>query len=292
MVKKLYRRDIGRIRSISRQLPSTVEKRIENEFSKTVSSVNCLKQALESRSEMEIEYVVGDILANFLEGLSHASTGGNTREAARKSMIKKQQRELFVSLGGMDLLLKLISPPFVPADARSIAKERVSRQSDLWNEILVIFREMITSVPSLPDLFFATHHVVFLFTLLSHSSVFDNTMNALEELLAVREDTFSLASIPRFYSLIRGLSARQLAHFCRVLSLVVFEPEDRQIMEGTQVIRSTELLHLRRQRMSRSSIGMVERNQNLVSSPLPTFIFTLGYIDFFRLSKCLNYFLD
>lgn len=103
------------------------------------------------------------------------------------------------------------------------------------------------------------------FTYLRHQSLFDNTMNLLEEILASRTDTFSLALIPKLFSLIRGFSSRQLAHFCRVLSLVLFEPEDRQIMEGSQVLRSTDLLKLRRNKMVKNNNGVVERNQSLVS---------------------------
>jgi hypothetical protein len=95
--------------------------------------------------------------------------------------------------------------------------------------------------------------VVFLFTMLSHRSVFENTVSLLEEVrgttcshippllpqaplppcllhvqvLAVRIDTFSLALVPDLYGLVSKFSARHLAHFCRVLSLVLFEPEVR-----------------------------------------------------------------
>ena len=46
-----------------------------------------------------------------------------------------------------------------------------------------------------------------------------------EELLAVGEETLNLKHVPNFPRLIRGLSSRQLAFFCRVLAMVVFEPE-------------------------------------------------------------------
>jgi hypothetical protein len=107
--------------------------------------------------------------------------------------------------------------------------------------------------------------MVFFFTMLQHQPLFDNTMNLLEEILATREDTFQLSLIPDFYGLIGKFSARHLAHFCRVLSLVVFEPEDRHVMEGAHNLHSTELLQLRRNRLARTCGGVVERNQSLVS---------------------------
>lgn len=46
-----------------------------------------------------------------------------------------------------------------------------------------------------------------------------------EEVLAIREDTLNVTEIPEFVNLINGFTSRQLASFCRVLAMVVFEPE-------------------------------------------------------------------
>ena len=46
-----------------------------------------------------------------------------------------------------------------------------------------------------------------------------------EEILAVREETLNVQDVPDFSKLVCSLSARQLAYFCRVLAMVVFEPE-------------------------------------------------------------------
>ena len=35
-----------------------------------------------------------------------------------------------------------------------------------------------------------------------------------------------------FHAIMQSLSSRQLAFFCRVLALVVFEPEDRRLLES------------------------------------------------------------
>ena len=90
-------------------------------------------------------------------------------------------------------------------------------------------------------------------------------MSLLEEILAVRIETFSLALVPDLYALIAKFTARQLAHFCRVLSLVLFEPEDRQIMEGSQVLRSLDLLQLRRDRMAKVII-LIPSSRTFLSS--------------------------
>lgn len=62
-----------------------------------------------------------------------------------------------------------------------------------------------------------------------------------------------------------------MAHFCRVLALVLFESEDRQIMESSKILKSFELLHLRKDRMTRASFNIVELNQSLVIG-MPNFL--------------------
>jgi Trpc4-associated protein len=58
-----------------------------------------------------------------------------------------------------------------------------------------------------------------------------------EEVLAVREDTLRVQEIPNFTSLVHKFSSRQLASFCRVLAMVVFEPE----VELCQFISSLQI---------------------------------------------------
>ena len=177
---------------------------------------------------------------------------------------KRQAREIFVALGGTQEIMRLFSKPFMTTnDARKEKSDLFRRRSELWNEILIILREICYALPTLADNIFTKEHITFLFTLLSQSSIFENAMNLLEEILAVRVDVYSLAVIPEFYNLVDKFSVRQLAHFCRVLSLVLFEPEDRQIMEGQHVLRSIDLLQLRRDRMAKAN-NIVERNQSLI----------------------------
>ena len=106
-------------------------------------------------------------------------------------------------------------------------------------------------------------HLVFLFNLLIYSSVFENALHLIEEILATRSEVFSLRMIPNFHNILKVLNTRQLSHFCRVLALLLFEPEDRQILEGAQTLKSFDLLQLRRDKLSRPSYT-VERNQSLI----------------------------
>lgn len=55
--------------------------------------------------------------------------------------------------------------------------------------------------------------------------VFCAAVNLAEEVLAIRQETWKVHDIPNFTSLVCNFSSRQLASFCRVLAMVVFEPE-------------------------------------------------------------------
>lgn len=57
------------------------------------------------------------------------------------------------------------------------------------------------------------------------------------QILAVKSTTYFLGDVPRLHSLIENMSSQQLAHFSRVLALLVFEPEYRQLMESAHVLR-------------------------------------------------------
>lgn len=149
-------------------------------------------------------------------------------------------------------------------DARDLNKNHIQRYALVWNEILVLLREICYSIPNLANQIFTSSHIIFLFTMLSHDNLFENAMNLLEEILAIRMESFCLEQIPNFYSLLDQLSTRRLAHFCRVLALVLFEPEDRAIMENSEILRSYELLLLRRERIHKLSALEIEKNQSLI----------------------------
>jgi hypothetical protein len=183
---------------------------------------------------------------------------------------KKEERELFVSLGGLHQLLRFFEKPFGDKGKglAHVMRNRAFRDSityhaHVWNDILSLLREIIFSIPNLPENTFCTRHVQFLFALLVHTSCFEHAIHLLEEVLAVRTELFSLSLVPDFNFLVEQCSLRQLAHFCKVLAQLLLEPEDRQIAEGQQVLRGVDLLNLRRERLLRPN-STVERNQSLV----------------------------
>lgn len=213
------------------------------------------------------------------------------------------ERDIFVHAGGIQLLIRLFSDPAIVGgrsilqsnDARTLDTQLVSiKLADCWKETLVCLRELAYAIPELvdeeSDLLDGGKFLPFLFTLLSHSSCFDYTASLIEEVLSIQSQgptssiqsrseggdgssgmiplpptTFSLSAIPELYSLWGGFTCRQLAHFSRILALLVFEPEDRQHMECPTVPQSVELLQLRRDRVVRAGQeAIVDQNQSIV----------------------------
>ncbi|TMW64465.1 hypothetical protein Poli38472_011345 [Pythium oligandrum] len=134
----------------------------------------------------------------------------------------------------------------------------------ILNDAMGILRELCYfSLPLAKQLCDKDGLIVYLFELMEDNKFFDNAAGLVEEILAVREDSFDLSRISRFHEIVQSFSSRQLAFFCRVLALVVFEPEDRRLLETSKVIKSMELLKLRRSRMLRAD-NIVDRNHAMI----------------------------
>jgi hypothetical protein len=221
IIKTLHDRELGCRTSFAANdnmmfIPE-IEKRLDNTFNDISKCVRALSCAIDGVKWTDIQHAIRILFSKMLEmSLPDQASTVNLR--------RKQEREVFVALGGMHLLLRLFEKPFCEHDARSMSSAFVNTNSELWNEVLVILREVCYTIPTLSEQLFGNNHIIFFFSLLVHRSVFENSISILEEILAVRIETFSLALVPNFYSLISKFSARHLAHFCRVLSLVLFEP--------------------------------------------------------------------
>jgi hypothetical protein len=130
-------------------------------------------------------------------------------------------------------------------------------------DVLVVLRELCFSVPDLAFRLSSEALVLWLFGMLWKAPLFDHAVGLIEELLADQPQTLDLALVPDLQPLLLSLSLRQLAHLCRVLALLVFEPEDRHMMESSKVLRSVEILQLRRDRMVCINPA-IDRNQALL----------------------------
>ncbi|CAJ1969482.1 unnamed protein product [Cylindrotheca closterium] len=215
------------------------------------------------------------------------------------------ERDAFVQAGGIQVIIRVFrEASFVGAemarsyDARDVPEELVvSRLTLCWNEVMASLRELVYAIPSLVedgDIFDNGEFLPFLFTLLSHDSCFDGAATLIEEIVSLQlnaspppapadddvdmqlpghyptvrvspPSTFFLGNVPDLYKLWRGFSCRQLAHFSRILALLIFEPEDRQLLESPAVLKSIELLQLRRNRAARAGRdSTIDLNQSIL----------------------------
>jgi hypothetical protein len=199
----LRRRELGDKTSLTnKSLSNDAKSRVDSCFNRLSSSISELTSAVERKSTDDIETALGQLLTRMIDS--------NGADPFATTPSRRQEQESFVSLGGMRALLSLIEPPFVDRDARRIDRSAVERRVEYWNEILVLLREICYTVPNLADITFTNDHICFFFTLLSHNAIFENTMNLIEEILAVKVDTFDLALVPDLYSLIESFNPRHL----------------------------------------------------------------------------------
>jgi hypothetical protein len=111
--------------------------------------------------------------------------------------------------------------------------------------------------------------LIYLFTLTANkdrTSIY--AIGILDELLAVRRETFPLVEIPQLYSLLCALSPAELAYVSRVLALLVFEPMQCQISEYPRIKGMKEYLDSRTQSVIKSMKCVEQNNSILLGCPL------------------------
>ncbi|RYH17059.1 hypothetical protein EON65_29170, partial [archaeon] len=244
-----------------KSIPSVI-RRIDQQQGGVIDMTEKLRTAMKDASWRQIE----DTLSEVLTALSDLTSDGYDPFQVKGK--KRQQQEYFVLYGGLQTVLQFFSLRGVPKNGRTMSPEQMARRVEVFCIVLVLIRELIVTNASIAEQFFDDSLIATLMTYLSHKQIFDHTMNLLEEILAIRHETFPLSAVPDFTQLVEGFSSPQLSHFCRILSLVVFEPEDRQLLDnaaqGQQAPKSFEVLILRQRRMSRNASLVLEQNQCLV----------------------------
>lgn len=98
------------------------------------------------------------------------------------------------------------------------------RPRDAARLALLCLRELCYAEPQLSNTI-PEEFIAFVFSLLREPSLLDMAVALLEEVLAVRAKTFNLCLVPDLGPTLLGLHMPALADACRVLALVVFEPE-------------------------------------------------------------------
>jgi hypothetical protein len=261
IIQQLKQREIGKIKFIDspknfkfREDFCEIAKCIEQLDEEILKKSEILKTSASRASLKIIETNVNKLCLKLMESNYNKSS----------ESVRKQFLFYFHQLDGAKVFLKLLSSQFGAGDARNIDNFVVVKYSEIWNEILLILREVAIVLPIISENVFQDSDITFLFTFLAHKSVFDNSLNLLEEILSARSDSFSIVLIPNLFNLLETFTMLRLANFCRILNLILFEPDDRFLMESTQDLCSIALLQMRKNRIAKHNSCIVEKNQNLV----------------------------
>ena len=262
---------------------ATLLQRLDGPASGIVSEVAFLAAALETGDWSETQSIVSRLLKRLVGGHeSRADRDPNTPPQAPRFYAGGGtfglERDAFCLAGGVELLIRIFQETFVVGDqaaasrdARDLSPSTVTiRLSSCWNEVLAMLRELVYFLPSIALKDQWNDFLPFLFTMLSHEPCFEYAAALIEEVLTAKSQqphsspsTFFLGSIPNVHKLWQDLKPQHLCLFCRILALIVFEPEDRVLLESPSVLRSLELLQLRRNRATRRD-PTVDMNQSLL----------------------------
>ncbi|EWM28574.1 Protein of unknown function DUF3689 [Nannochloropsis gaditana] len=175
-------------------------------------------------------------------------------------------REMFVRVNGPEAVLRLLSPPVLVASEVENLNVNLLHASlgEVVNESMALLRAAVHVDQDTGARLASDEVVVVFFQLLRHRCFFDGAAAVLEDLLGDRAETFFMGRVRDLRGILLSLSLRQLAHFCRVLALLVFDQEDRSLMEAGHAMQSLEILQMRRDRLYRPN-PTLDRNQALLA---------------------------
>lgn len=138
-------------------------------------------------------------------------------------------REIFVKFGAPLLMFQILTAS-THSDLATALPPSDQTQADVMNiqsYCLSLLKAISFTFPNHDDYLLLTDDdIVELFPLLRNSLTFDPAVILIEEFLAFRDRGVNLSRVPNFFELTASLSEYQLAKFCRVLALCIFESED------------------------------------------------------------------
>eukprot|EP00968_Pinguiococcus_pyrenoidosus_P023589 scaffold3887_cov214-Pinguiococcus_pyrenoidosus.AAC.3 len=234
--------------------PKIVQQRVDSEYDSLHSMVDRLRVAV-LPGKINVREAT-----DAMRALTRVLVEGPGFETAIVNKRMERLRDAFIMVDGPAVLVQLFQPPFAPRDLMSSADIGLRNLEEVWNDAIVTLREICYTHPDISEPFCRKHLMLFFFSLMGRKALFDSAASIIEELLAVNPCLFRLDDVPRLDDIISSFSCRQLAIFCRVLALLIYDPEDRQMLESAKVVKSHALLQLRRDRVSRTS-AIVEANQ-------------------------------
>lgn len=234
---------------------SSIEKNLKA-YHGIYDTIKKLQDAINTMSVSDIQSIVE---AHLIHDLLEVHNNGRNESNDTK---KIQEKMIFINFGGLQLIMQYLLH-VCRGDARNISKRQMRTYKDLFNLLMFVMKDFVYNFPGLTETFFQNTEMILFITMLSHSSLWDHSLSLLVEIVSYSSETFCLSNVPKLHEMIILFSSRQLSCFCTLLTLLLFEPEDRNIMEGSHQLRSIELLQLRRNRMSKLS-NHVEKNQNMI----------------------------
>jgi Trpc4-associated protein len=230
-------------------LPNGVQKRLDREYDNLPNFVLTLAET----------HLKGD-LAMVRDKIRKVSDVLNVNMAGDGNSL----RENFVLFGGAHVVVRCLQVPVNSEEAKhsgwrgALAQEKIVW--DLRKDCLGLLRDLCYGTPVLSEqLCSQPNFIVFLFSLMRNQSTFDEAVSLTEEVLAFRGEIFNLSLVPDFEGLVKSFSKRQMAFFCRVLALVVFEPEDRP-SEELKITKASDLLTARREQALSPAVKNTDRN--------------------------------
>lgn len=236
----------------ARRMMGALERRLDEEHWRLPSAIAQLQRHIAARAARELRTCLlalnRKLLANALE--------------ADEATEMKADAVLF---GLPEALVAIIRASAESAEERAVAESGLSLWHELQVESLSLLRELCFAVPSYArGLALDAPLMVALFGRLREAPLFDHVVALLEEILCAGSvnpylppDTFDLAAVPDVLGLIGALSGRQLAFFCRLLVLLIFEPQERQLPAALKAAEAPR---------AEGGVALVERNQELLLS--------------------------
>jgi len=237
----------GRSLRSFKQFPQSMVTRLDKEYDSIPGLVASLNDA----------YVAGDV-GRLKELLKRA-----WRNVIAYESESNMQRDNFIVYGGSNVLIRILFLPFDLIGARNSGWRGQVVEHDLWElkkPCIQLLKELCYFTPFLAEeLGNSTKLIVQLFTLMKNRSIFEDVITLTEDIIACSREIFNLALVPDFEGLLNSYSKRQLACFCRILALVVFETEDRT-NDDCKVVNAADLLTIRREQALSPAIKNSDRN--------------------------------
>eukprot|EP01136_Pigoraptor_vietnamica_P038355 Opistho-1_new@107567 len=189
------------------------------------------------------------LLAQFSEASRFEQVEGYFGRVLPDGHPRQHPVDQFVSSGGVAVVLRMLQRPEVVAAAKS-GEGHSMRDADLIartfpvpslfqnstthktvltgvTDILSVLQEVVLLAADVAaDMSCDDAFVHRLFALMESRALFGQAVALAEKVLDMRDDVFPIATVPDLAEIVSGFTGQQLASFCRVAALVVFDQDD------------------------------------------------------------------